>query len=374
MSISLVDVFKYYEGLPHQDSAIQHIEDALETGGMKHWLSGTSDFVKLWRNSSSPDDERESISLVNAAKLYRGLPRQDAALLQLQQSIEAELPELWDETSDFARIWRQKPLSPQPDWLITFDSIGLARLGMTIEELKLALGTDAQFQVQSPFMVGFDAIAATLPGDNKAQYYIVYPSETPLEDSDEITMLITENPKFRTAEGIGPGVLVSKAIEVYGAPTFSYSAENESREWVKFVEQDQNKVEAVDNRRKFRPQALCYDFAGIYLNPTADFNETNEFQENACIWQVWLIKPPTDVEAPKDSEESGSEVDVTEPAEEVLSQPEDNVIASIFEVDVTEPAEEVLSQAEDEEVLSQAEDDVIASLGEEIFQTGEEDS
>ena len=85
MSISLVNVFKHYEGLPHQNRAIQHIEDPLETDGYEALAQRTSDFVKIWRNSSSPDDETASISLVNAAKLYRGLPRQDTALLQLQK-------------------------------------------------------------------------------------------------------------------------------------------------------------------------------------------------------------------------------------------------------------------------------------------------
>nr|MDJ0707282.1 hypothetical protein [Leptolyngbyaceae cyanobacterium MO_188.B28] len=343
MSISLVNVFKHYKSLPHQDEAIQYIQDALEAGGMKHWLSSTSEFVQTWRNNTSPSNDISPVSLVNVAKHYKGFPHQQEALAQLQEIILTELPDLFDETSEFAQLWNnrrneQSP-TPQSGWLISFESIGLAKLGMPLEDLKLELGTDAQFQTKSPFMGNFDAIAVTIPGDHKALYYIVYPSGTALEDSDEITMLITDNPKFRTAEGIGPGVLVSKAVEVYGDPTFSYRPANESREFVRFADTAHNNAANSDSSRKFLPQALSYDFAGIYQNPTGESNETKEFQENASIWQVWLIKTPTDIELPIDGDDSNAEADVAAPSTEADatdSSPEIDITDSSPEIDITD--------------------------------------
>ncbi|RMG07397.1 MAG: hypothetical protein D6728_16880 [Cyanobacteria bacterium J055] len=52
-----------------------------------------------------------SVSLVNVAKYYKGLPHQDEALRQLQKQIEEVLPEILDEESEFAKAWRS------PSWL-----------------------------------------------------------------------------------------------------------------------------------------------------------------------------------------------------------------------------------------------------------------
>jgi hypothetical protein len=50
-----------------------------------------------------------SISLVNVAKYYKGLPHQDEALRQLQKQIQEVLPEILDEESEFAKAWRINP-------------------------------------------------------------------------------------------------------------------------------------------------------------------------------------------------------------------------------------------------------------------------
>ena len=54
-----------------------------------------------------------SISLVNVAKYYKGQPHQNEALRKLQAQIEEILPDIFDENSAFAIAWRT-PSTPQP--------------------------------------------------------------------------------------------------------------------------------------------------------------------------------------------------------------------------------------------------------------------
>ena len=67
---------------------------------------------------------------------------------------------------------------------------------MTFGQLKKALGSTAQFKVQSPFMVDFDAVAVSLSG--KVQYRIIYAAGTKLKDTDVIELLMTDNSNYKT--------------------------------------------------------------------------------------------------------------------------------------------------------------------------------
>lgn len=92
---------------------------------------------------------------------------------------------------------------PGKNQLISAEGIGSAKVGMTLGALKKALAGKAEFKVKSPFIVDFDAIAVIESG--KEQYYILYPAGSPLADADVIEALVTDNPNYRTAEGVGPG-------------------------------------------------------------------------------------------------------------------------------------------------------------------------
>jgi hypothetical protein len=156
--------------------------------------------------------------------------------------------------------------------------IGSATVGMTLGELKEKLGTTAEFTVQSPYIVDFDAIAVSEAGT--VQYYILYPAATPLEDSDPIRFLLTDNPKYRTDTGVGPGTPIKQAEEVYGDATLSYNLANEGREYIKFEKGPAKNIAfnlgaAGDN-----------SLAGIYPTSTNEFQETNEYRENATIRSV----------------------------------------------------------------------------------------
>jgi hypothetical protein len=70
-------------------------------------------------------------------------------------------------------------------------TIGEAKIGMTFGQLKQAIGSTAQFKVESPFMVDFDAVAISRSG--KVQYRIIYAAGTKLKDADAIELLMTDN-------------------------------------------------------------------------------------------------------------------------------------------------------------------------------------
>lgn len=164
---------------------------------------------------------------------------------------------------------------------ISAEGIGPARVGMRLGELKKLLEGKAEFKVKSPFMVDFDAIAVSQSGID--QYYILYPAGTPLSDADVIEALVTDNPNYRTAQGIGPGTPIKQAEAVYGDATLSYNLLDESREYVTFAKQPSKAI-------FFRAQAPSgQQFAGIYPSSKAELKNTKEFQKTAAIARVGVI-------------------------------------------------------------------------------------
>ncbi|HEY9643209.1 MAG TPA: hypothetical protein V6C57_22155 [Coleofasciculaceae cyanobacterium] len=164
--------------------------------------------------------------------------------------------------------------------LISAQGIGAARLGMTLAELKQALGSDVEFTVKSPFLVDFDAIAVRKNGE--VQYYILYLAGQSFSDRDVIQGLVTDNSKFKTAEGVGPGTSLVEAERAYGKATLSYNTQNESREYARFERQPAANISFATGNGNTKP-------AGIYPSPTSDYNETHEFQANAAIQSVLVV-------------------------------------------------------------------------------------
>lgn len=171
-------------------------------------------------------------------------------------------------------------VSPEPERnLISAEGIGAARLGITFGELKRRLSADAELAVKSPFIVDFDAVAVRQAGE--VQYYILYLSGQTLSDTDVIQGILTDNPRFRTAENVGPQTPLTEAEQIYGQATLSYNRQNESREYARFAQQ---------------PPALSFSTgngnsstAGIYSTPQADYNETQEFRQDAAIQSVLVV-------------------------------------------------------------------------------------
>ena len=169
------------------------------------------------------------------------------------------------------------------EFLISSAGIGVARLGMTLGELKQILGEDAEFRIESSFMVDINAIAVIQNGST--QYYILYPVGTTLTDSEPITYLMTKNPDYRTQEEIGVGTTLQQAETIYGEATLFFNTSNESREYVSFANQKSQNI-------RFRPSINDVGFAGIYGSDLEEYNETQDFHSSAKIDSIEVFCPP----------------------------------------------------------------------------------
>lgn len=171
--------------------------------------------------------------------------------------------------------------TPAASLTISDRTIGVAKVGMTFGELKKALGSTALFKVESPFMVDFDAVAVSQSG--KVQYRIIYAAGTKLKDTDVIELLMTDNPSYKTVQGVGPGMTLKQAEAIYGKATLSYNVENESREGVVFAKQPTRNI-------MFVPKAEGKQFAGVYGAGKGGFFQTNKYHQNAVIRSVMVRK------------------------------------------------------------------------------------
>ena len=167
------------------------------------------------------------------------------------------------------------PASPAQQ--ITPVGIGGAKIGMSLKELKEQMGQGFQFPIKRSFIEGFDAIAVTKAG--AVQYYIPYPADTQFTDADKIQHLMTDNPNYRTEQGVGPGTSIKQAATVYGGATLSLSKENESREFINFTQHP--------NGLAFRPKpARNHNFAGDYPDSNDEYLKTQKYDNKAAIGQI----------------------------------------------------------------------------------------
>ncbi|MEG4483489.1 hypothetical protein [Microcoleus sp. D2_18a_B4] len=169
--------------------------------------------------------------------------------------------------------------TPAASLTISDRTIGAAKVGMTFGQLKKTLGSTAQFKVESPFMVDFDAVAVSRSG--KVQYRIIYAAGTKLKDTDVIELLMTENSNYKTVQGVGPGMTLKQAEAIYGKATLSYNVDNEMREGVVFAKQPTRNI-------MFVPKADGKQFAGVYGPGKGGFYQTNKYQPNAVIKSVMV--------------------------------------------------------------------------------------
>ncbi|MEM6868865.1 MAG: hypothetical protein AAFU53_16040 [Cyanobacteria bacterium J06632_3] len=229
------------------------------------------------------------ISLVDVAKYYSGVSHQTQALERLQQQVEVADSTLLADDSEFVRLWRNQVVVKN-DFLIASDGIGSAKVGMTYAQIQQALGPDYTYSEVSPFMVDLSGVAVLREGisgffaGRAIAFYLAYPANETLSDSTVINLFITANPKYKTAQGVGPGTLLSKAVGDYGRVLLSFNTEAESREFANF--------ERSPDKLSFRAEALTHSFAGDYSVPDAErsdsFNQTPAFFENASVSQVWV--------------------------------------------------------------------------------------
>ncbi len=174
-----------------------------------------------------------------------------------------------------------------PEELIRADSIGPARAGATLAELQTAIGASPVRFVQD-FMVDFSAVCVDdLSGDEL--YCAVIPETSAPTPDTVVEMITTRHPRFKTREGVGPGVAIEDAAVVFGDAFLSYSDDNEGREYVEF---DRGPVGSI----RFRTLSSANPTAkvGVYESSADSFHETDEYLPDAVIGAVEVLRPITE--------------------------------------------------------------------------------
>lgn len=178
-----------------------------------------------------------------------------------------------------------------PECLISKDGIAGIHPGDTRRTLleKLAkLDDHLTTRDIETYMVDFSAIAVMRY--REVLFHAVFFYGEHKEAGSKIEFLETENPRFRTAEGVGPGMLVSTAAERYGEVTLGYNTENESRESVTF-----SGDKAPPSNIMFRPAvpSLKGGFAGIYDGgANGSYFTTKKYHPYAYLWRIGVSAPP----------------------------------------------------------------------------------
>jgi hypothetical protein len=165
--------------------------------------------------------------------------------------------------------------APDADHLIRADGIGRVRAGMTFGELRARLADDLELGSPTPYMVDFDGLPVVAGTDTL--YHVLVESGSVPGDAEPVTLVATQNPTVRTAEGVGPGTTLADAARVYGAPTLSFSVNDESREYARFPRYDTSTV-----RFRVFPASENSSQVGRYATE-GEYNETTVFDPTGRI-------------------------------------------------------------------------------------------
>ena len=126
-------------------------------------------------------------------------------------------------------------------------------------------------------MVDINAIAISKEGE--VLYYLLFPVGVDIDELTPIQVIMTDNPRYATQEGISVGTKIKDVETVYGTPTFGYNVNNESREYVEFSNHPAVSV-------SFRPNSEQSGFAGVYGQDIQEYNQTNSYQDDAVISSI----------------------------------------------------------------------------------------
>lgn len=182
-----------------------------------------------------------------------------------------------DPGADLSRAQPAMRPPPRPDRLIRADGVGLARIGMTIGQLRASLPPNLRLGERSSFMVDIDGMPVVEGGDTL--YRVLILAGEPAADDAIIELLATSHPGFRTGENVGPGSTLAEAAAKYGQPTLSYSINDESREYAAFDALPPGIMLRVTSAADSLP------FAGVY-GSEGEYNETTRYHSDARISMV----------------------------------------------------------------------------------------
>lgn len=165
------------------------------------------------------------------------------------------------------------PIAAAQSGSISGTGIGGATVGSTLAQMQADLGSDYEFVPVDQVIVDFGGYEVRKGG--VTQFFAAGDPS-----ADELTVLITDNPSYTTAAGLGASSLLADAEAAYGVPTLTYNNENEGREFANFANHP-------DSRIVFRTDGGG-GRAGIYADPDASFGETMQYVDGAMISAVWI--------------------------------------------------------------------------------------
>lgn len=158
--------------------------------------------------------------------------------------------------------------------IVTGEALGLAELCLTGNQLRERFPNLVfePYQGQGP-LVDTEGVTARDRAGELEFYALAVTGEGP-----KLDVLVTNNPSYKTREGVGPGTAIAEATLHYGAARLSYNINNESREFVAF---------------QYGPKDILFRTgsgaeAGIYES-SGEYNETDRYQEGATIREVWIL-------------------------------------------------------------------------------------
>lgn len=168
------------------------------------------------------------------------------------------------------------------DMVITPTTVGPAEIGSTVDQLTEQLGSD--YTVGDEVRITVDFSGHVVSRDGEVQFRAVKANEP----GDELSLFIINNDGFATAEGVGPGITIAAAEEIYGEATLNWNPDIEGREFVSFENQPEGRIQ-------FRTPGIAGTNVGIYQDGEL---ETNEYDPEGVVAAVWIsCVPGTDCPA-----------------------------------------------------------------------------
>jgi hypothetical protein len=173
------------------------------------------------------------------------------------------------------------PIVRPTNAIISRGGLGDAVGGLTAPELAALLGPVFEMRPTNTVLTGTEGVTFLL--DGTVQFHALHL----VHEGPALDLLVTENPGYRTAAGIGPGSTLDDAVAAYGSPRLSFSVLDDGREFVQFDGGPPANV-------VFRVVGPDGDLAGDYPEPQQDFNQTEEVRPGSTIAAVWVFHDPED--------------------------------------------------------------------------------
>lgn len=168
------------------------------------------------------------------------------------------------------------------DFLITKNSVGKVRLGMTIGEAK-RIWKDYKFERTSDGE--FPALITVKKGNEnlltvKADEKGYLNENSPIQDIARIEFIEVWDKNFKTKEGVHPQMMVQRAENVYGKIKSINRSEIEMREYAEFSKQP----DGIDFRISSKK-----DFAGVdYKRDDQGLESTKQYVPSAYIFNILI--------------------------------------------------------------------------------------